>query len=132
MVRITNIAFLALVILVTAACGGGGPAGSGSDSVAAETCRREGGDYRRVCVAQEFMCVKPYRDAGKACRDSSECEGECRIEVTTVCDEAGNCVEPQLPRPGDEATGTCQADTDPCGSVIPIKGGIAQQGENRD
>lgn len=108
-----------------------------SDSAAAGTaaeieCKRKGGDYRRVCVAQEYMCVMPYPDGGKPCKDSSECAGECRIEAMTVCSAEGKCAEPALPSPGEEATGNCQVDNDPCGSVIPIKSGRAQPGENRD
>lgn len=100
--------------------------------VAAAECARQGGEYRQVCVAREYMCVMPFSDAGKPCEDSSECQGECRIDVVTVCDEAGNCKEPVLPKPGQPATGMCQADSDPCGSVIPITNGIAQIGVNRD
>ena len=132
MIRSSIITLASLALTMVAACDRAGPVVSGFDAPAAEVCARESGDYRRVCVAQEYMCVKRYADAGKSCRDSSECEGECRIEVTTVCDEAGKCVEPSLPKPGDAAIGACQADTDPCGSVIPVKGGVAQQGENRD
>lgn len=105
----------------------------GEMRVSAEAaCMRKGGDYKRVCVAQEYMCVMPYPDGGKICKDSSECAGECRIEVATVCSADGECVEPALPKSGDEATGICQIDNDPCGSVVPIRGGRAQPGENRD
>jgi hypothetical protein len=101
-------------------------------SVATADCARQRGEYRQVCIDQRYMCVLPFSDAGKVCKDSTECQGECRIDVVTVCDEAGNCKEPALPKPGQAATGMCQADNDPCGSVIPIKNGIAQKGENRD
>jgi hypothetical protein len=125
---------LTLVALLSS-CGQAGKrreSDSEAARVAAAECARQGGDYRRVCVAQEYMCVMPFSDAGKPCKDSSECQGECRIDVVTVCDEAGNCKEPVLPKPGQPATGMCQVDNDPCGSVIPIKNGVALRGENRD
>lgn len=129
-----TIALLTSVALLSS-CGNVGEqreAVSEVSRVATVDCARQGGEYRQVCIDQRYMCVLPFSDAGKACKDSTECQGECRIDVVTVCDETGNCKEPTLPKPGQVATGMCQADNDPCGSVIPIKNGIAQKGENRD
>lgn len=124
--------FLILAILIaTAACASCDEAAQ-SRVASEKLCRNQGGDFRRVCVGQHYMCVMPYPDGGKSCKDSTECAGECRIEVATECSENGKCIEPILPKPGEEATGMCQRDNDPCGSVIPIKNGRAMPGENRD
>lgn len=133
-IQTITIALLISVALLSSCGNVGEQRGTDSEvpSVATADCARQGGEYRQVCTDQRYMCVLPFSDAGKVCKDSTECKGECRIDVVTVCDEAGNCKEPALPKPGQVATGMCQADNDPCGSVIPIKNGIAQKGENRD
>jgi hypothetical protein len=87
-------------------------------------CSSQGGDWRRVCVAQEYACVLPYRDAGKTCGDSSECEGECLIDSLVICEKPGRCSEPpEVPSPGTETLGTCQRDNNPCGSFAVVRNG---------
>lgn len=95
-------------------------------------CADAGGDWRQVCVAQEYRCVLPYRDGGKACSDSSECEGECLVDVTTKCTGIGNCVAPEIPKPGEQVMGMCQLDDDPCGSFVIVRDGRAQPTTHRD
>lgn len=132
MTQLKSFSVMLLSVVSCIACNRSASVANDSDATPAAACMSQGGEFRRVCVAQEYMCVVPYPDGGKPCKDSFECAGECRIEVTTICSDDGNCEEPGLPKPGDEAIGACQADNDPCGSVIPIKGGRAQPGENRD
>jgi hypothetical protein len=60
-------------------------------------------------------CVIPYPDAGKACKDGSECEGLCKAAPDAVI--------------GAEATGTCQKDThDIYGCYDEIKAGVVVGG----
>ena len=109
---------------------------SGHDNAAAGdergACANRGGDWRRVCIAQEYRCVMPYRDAGKACSDSSQCDGECLVDLTTKCTESGKCVDPVVPKPGDKVMGSCQIDDDPCGSFVIVRDGRAQPITHRD
>lgn len=95
-------------------------------------CAEQGGDWRRVCMVQRYQCVKPYSDAGKACGDSSECEGECLVELVSACNEAGECKDPEVPEPGAQVTGICQRNDDPCGSFVIVREGRAQQIIHRD
>jgi len=97
-----------------------------------DICLKEGGDWRRVCIAQLYQCVKPYKDGGKICADSSECIGECIFDLTTHCDEAERCDDLTIPQPGDEVMGVCQYDDDPCGSFVIIRQGRAQPIIHRD
>lgn len=121
--------FLCLVILLFAA------ACSRSSKVAQSDggqCAQEGGERRRVCMSQTFECVRPFSDAGKPCRDSSECEGECWVDLRAVCYGVGQCTEPAVPEPGTEVTGVCQSDNDPCGSFVFVRNGRALPIEHRD
>lgn len=74
-------------------------------------CYAAGGDVRRVCRSQRYMCVMPYKDAGAICSDSSQCEGRCigdREETPT----------------GGQIAGRCEANNDPCGCTTEIIGGV--------
>jgi hypothetical protein len=95
-------------------------------------CLQCGGDWRRVCIGQHFQCVMPYKDAGKICADSSECEGGCFVDIDVKCDENNKCTEPANPIPGERATGICKRDNDPCGSFFPVQKGIIQPVIHRD
>jgi hypothetical protein len=65
-------------------------------------CKVAGGDWRPVCLLGKPACVITYKDAGKACRNPSDCSsGGCY-----ATDGAG--------RPGP-ATGACAPTSDPCG-----------------
>lgn len=98
----------------------------------ARSCSAQGGDWRRVCMAQAYQCVKAFADAGKICRDSTECHGECLVELVTTCDENGICADSAAPNAGDPATGICQRDDNPCGSFILVREGRAQTAIHRD
>ncbi len=55
------------------------PAGDKSGPVvdSREQCSKLGGTWRRAGLMQLEVCDVPTRDAGKTCRDSSECESLC-------------------------------------------------------
>lgn len=118
----------AILLLVVSACS----RPENAADAAVRACFQQGGNWQRVCVAQEYTCVKPFPDAGKACKDSSECKGECLVELVTRCEGVGNCTDPVVPEPGAEVTGICQRDDDPCGSFIFVRKGRALPIEHRD
>ncbi|WP_230279005.1 hypothetical protein [Croceicoccus sp. Ery15] len=62
----------------------------------AQSCKAQGGALDRRGRAQTLMCVHPYPDAGKACRDNQQCTGKC----VTAPDDG----------PDGQIVGTCQAD----------------------
>lgn len=78
--------------------------------VSDEECQEIGGEIRRVCRSQGLMCVMSYADAGAPCKDSSDCEGQCRYEGEEL--EVGTTV-----------VGECQDDDDPCGCWVEVIGG---------
>jgi hypothetical protein len=45
-----------------------------------ETCIASGGTWQRAGWEQKSRCVRPTRDAGKSCTDSSQCEIACLAE----------------------------------------------------
>ena len=55
------------------------PAGDKSGPVvnSQEQCSKLGGTWRRAGLMQLEVCDVPTKDAGKPCRDSSECESLC-------------------------------------------------------
>jgi hypothetical protein len=56
------------------------------------------------------MCVIPYADAGKACTDGDQCQGDCRY---------GDGKPPA----NGTVTGQCQRSNDPCGCFSTVEGG---------
>lgn len=130
-----NPIMFACLVFILFATGCDKPGAADGDSAVKDgssACTEQGGDWRQVCPARVYQCVKPYPDAGKACNDSSECEGECLFELVTLCDEGGECKEPEVPEPGSRVTGTCQRDDDPCGSFVLVQDGLAQPIIHRD
>lgn len=89
------LALTAVAGLLLAACA---PTAAPSAPPSAQTlgaaCAAKGGTITPVGKAQIPTCVVPYADAGKACADKSQCQGECVLE--------GN-LETQGP-----VTGACQ------------------------
>lgn len=86
----------AAALLLTACAPTGTPTASTPPSAEAQAaaCSAKGGSIQPVGKAQIPTCVIPYADAGKACTDKSQCEGQCVLE--------GN-LEPQ-----GEVAGACQ------------------------
>lgn len=77
-----------------------------------EQCGAIGGEWRPICMLGKPACVVAYKDAGKACSDSSECSGQC---VT-----ASTGAPPEQP-----ATGVCTPNSDPCGCFQLVENGKA-------
>lgn len=80
----------------------------------AAACAAQHGEIRPVCLTGTRMCVVNFSDSGKACRDSSECQGRC------LADPGTQQLQP--------ATGKCAKADEPCGCFILVKNGIAQPG----
>lgn len=53
------------------------PDKSGPTVTSAAQCKTLGGTWRRVGMRQLEACDIPTKDAGKACRDSRDCESVC-------------------------------------------------------
>lgn len=78
-----------------------------------EACENAGGVVRPEGMLGMPRCVMPYADAGEQCRDSSECEGQCRAtDGVTDYDAA----------PGS-MVGACQANDSPFGCYAEIEDG---------
>ncbi|MFN3960755.1 MAG: hypothetical protein ACK4NP_12690 [Parvularculaceae bacterium] len=76
-----------------------------------EACEAKNGEIRQEGMLGTWRCVVPYADAGKACRDKSECEGKCLLPPDAT---AGT---------EEEATGGCQANDSPFGCYAEVNGG---------
>lgn len=74
-----------------------------------EACAAAGGEVRMEGMLGMYRCVKPYADAGKACRSGADCEGKC-----LATDDA---------MPDDEVVGACQADDSPFGCYAEVEDG---------
>ncbi len=64
-----------------------------------KACRDAGGTYAPMGMIQQFGCAKPYADAGKVCRASKDCSGQC------IVSEQGG----ETATPGGAVVGQCQA-----------------------
>jgi hypothetical protein len=73
-------------------------------------CAQYGGTIESVCMNGIEMCIVKFKDAGKSCSDSSECDGACLSVRNDV----------QL---GDAVLGACSQSSDPCGLFLPLKNG---------
>jgi hypothetical protein len=89
-------------------------------------CFRAGGKWEKWCRPNEYQCLMPYRDAGKACTDSSQCEGLCLVDTVSVCEAGKGCIDPVIPQTGQPFVGICQRDDASCGSFIEIHKGRAE------
>lgn len=65
-------------------------------------CSARGGAIVARGMLGSATCAVPYADAGKVCRDKSDCQGECRAT-------AGAGASPI--RQGDTVVGRCDADS---------------------
>ena len=84
------------------------------DAAEVAACDARGGDMRPVCRMQSLQCVIDYSDAGRACRDGDDCQGDCRADVGATA--------------GAPVTGQCQASSDPCGCFTTVEDGRAEAG----
>jgi len=87
------LALTAVAALLLSACAPTAqPAAPSADNLAAQ-CSAKGGSIQPVGKAQIPTCVTPYADAGKACTDKSQCEGNCILEgnIEATGDVTGQC-----------------------------------------
>lgn len=117
-----KIAILAAAALFAAACTpmpstdapmDGPDAAPPTQSADATACAARGGEMRQVGRMQSWQCVVTYADAGKACTDGDQCQGDCRIESTP------------FPKDGAAVTGQCQANSQPFGCHATVEDGKA-------
>jgi len=108
--RILTLAATAALLLSACAAPSAQPAAPSAQTLAAQ-CTAKGGSIQPVGKAQIPTCVIPYADAGKACTDKSQCEGQCVLE--------GN-LEPQ-----DNVTGQCQKTNRQFGCFARVENGKA-------
>lgn len=73
-----------------------------------EACAAKGGEVRQEGLLGTYRCTVPYADAGKACRDKTDCEGKCLLPP-----------ESEAPT-GETASGVCQANDSPFGCYAEI------------
>lgn len=97
-------------LLLVSACTATATTTPPAQDASASACLAGGGTMKQVGNLQSWKCITPYKDAGKACTDSSQCEGECRTSVTT--------------QPGNgPVTGACQADNGHFGCSATVEKG---------
>jgi hypothetical protein len=95
-------------------------------------CAQRGGTWKKSCPGKSYRCFYPYEDGGKTCSDSSQCEGECIIDIAWHCDGKGNCDDPADPIPGANLLGQCQFELDDCSSLVVVKHGVVQRAQHQD
>lgn len=74
-------------------------------------CLREGGQWTQLGRAPVKQCLRQTTDAGKACSDSDQCQGQCMAPAGSV--------------DGTEVGGSCSVDTNPFGCQQRVRGGMA-------
>ena len=79
-------------------------------------CEAAGGVVRQAGMLGWQLCIQNYPDAGKACRGSEDCLGDCRLDETAGPVEAGT-----------QAQGTCQVSDVPFGCYTRVEDGKATQ-----
>lgn len=110
-----------LSCLLLAACASGpgahavpaAQAESGSADAApdAASCAAQGGSMRPLGRRGLLRCVVPFADAGKACSDSDQCQGDCLVATPVAS--------------GAPAQGTCQRDiSENFGCRQEVRGGV--------
>ena len=80
-----------------------------------DRCKKQGGKWSRDGTLFFFGCLRPAKDAGKVCTDSSQCEFHC------------NASKELKPTPGDQVLGQCQATNSYKGCNIEVVNGTAQK-----
>lgn len=80
-------------------------------------CEATGGYVERAGLLGAERCTRRFSDAGKTCKDSDECEGQCRAGPKT---EAKGHLR--------LATGVCQANDNPFGCFTNVENGTLGPG----
>jgi hypothetical protein len=106
------VAFLAVMTLVACADETASIADTPKEQPTLENCARLGGYVQRVGLLGNEACVVAYKDAGKACTDGSQCEGDCWGEARPY-------------KPDEPAVGKCQPTNMPFGCNSRINNGVA-------
>ncbi|MGP9493084.1 hypothetical protein [Psychrobacter sp. AOP7-B1-24] len=78
------------------------------------SCRSKGGLFVQQGRLGCYQCVLSYSDAGKVCKDSADCQGQCR--------SANGFVDPNA----KNQTGQCASDSSVFGCYQVIQKGVAQ------
>ena len=91
--------------------------------VSGEDCREQGGSIKRRGLSGMRMCVVPYPDANRPCKDNIECKGRCLFILGGDIEE---------PLPGDHVQGACEPDSATFGCYMEIRNGVAQQAKCDD
>lgn len=87
-------------------------AGPDAASITHESdCQRVGGEWTQLGRAPVKQCLRQTTDAGSACSDSEQCEGQCMAPEGSI--------------DGAQVTGRCSVDTNPFGCQQRVRGGIA-------
>lgn len=79
-----------------------------------QACTVQGGEFSKQGMLGCYSCVVSYDDAGKACQDSSDCQG--------VCSSTGEFVDSGT----TNQTGQCSLDSSPFGCRQLLEKGVAQ------
>ncbi len=79
-------------------------------------CEAAGGYVERRGRRNAELCVTPYPDAGKACSDGSDYEGDCIVEGAAEMHKSGN------------STGICQRDDALFGCFGTVENGAILRG----
>lgn len=80
-----------------------------------DACAAAGGTYEMAGRLGWFRCTENFSDAGKACRDSSDCLGQC---LTNEAIEFDDQMQPKL------TTGTCAPNDNPFGCYTMVENGM--------
>ena len=78
-----------------------------------KVCDKQGGKWKKIGRQQAYACVLSANDAGKTCKDSSECEVACVTENKKM--EAGL-----------KANGVCLESTDLFGCKAYVSNGVVE------
>ena len=79
-----------------------------------QACTAKGGAFSQQGMLGCYQCVVTYSDTGKACQDSSDCQGQCKNTGEFV--EANTKIQ----------SGQCASDSSPFGCYQTIEAGVAQ------
>ena len=79
-----------------------------------QACAAKGGTFSQQGMLGCYQCLLSYTDAGKACQDSSDCQGKCKSTGEFIENGAKN------------QSGQCASDSSPFGCYQTIEEGVAQ------
>lgn len=111
--RLSLLAPLALIVSL-AACSTdpGASLAKPAESIGTEQeCTARGGEWKQLGRAPVQQCLLKTADAGKACSDSRECEGQCLAAEGTT--------------DGTTAPGQCSVDNNAFGCQTRLRDGVA-------